>query len=98
MTEFDMVLKHCAVLRASLTQQQVGLELLASQLTVLETYARQCREQADQPTAVIVLPDTCQGHPEQDCARQSEEGWIVGRDDWAPMCRGCGLNPHQPVS
>lgn len=86
-----MVLKHCAVLRASLTQQQVGLELLASQLAALETYVRQ-------PTAVIVLPDTCQGHPEQDCARQSEEGWIVGRDDWAPMCRGCGLNPHQPVS
>lgn len=91
---WDLVIKHCATLRASVTQQQVGLELLSSQLAGLEAYARQ---QGEQATAVILLPKTCEEHPEQDCARQSEEGLITGREGWAPMCRGCGLNPHQPV-
>ena len=88
------MIKHCATLRASVTQQQVGLELLASQLSGLEAYAKQRAEQA---TAVILLPKTCEGHPEQDCARQSEEGLITGREGWAPMCRGCGLDPLQSV-
>jgi hypothetical protein len=80
-------------LRASITQQQVGLELLSSQVSSLEASLRQ----AERPTAVIELPVTCAGHPSQDCARQSEEAAIVGREGWAPMCRGCGLDPSQSV-
>ena len=88
---WELILKQ---LRASITQQQVGLELLSSQVSSLEATLRQ----ADRPTAVIELPATCTGHPSQDCARQSEDAAIVGRAGWAPMCRGCGLDPSQPVS
>ena len=88
---WELIIKQ---LRASITQQQVGLELLSSQVSSLEATLRQ----ADRPTAVIELPATCAGHPSQDCARQSEDAAIVGRAGWAPMCRGCGLDPSQPVS
>ena len=95
---WDLVLKRCATIRVSLTQQQVGLELLASQLSGIESEARQQLQIEELPRAEVVLPESCNAYSDNDCARRSEDGLIEGREGWAPMCRGCGLNPRQPVS
>lgn len=95
---WDLILRHCAAIRASVTQQQVGLELIASQLSGLEAYARHCQERSNQSRAVIQLPESCAQYPSEDCARQNEEAMITGREGWAPMCRGCGLDPRQSTA
>jgi hypothetical protein len=95
---WDLVLKHCALLRASVDQQRVAMELLSSQLAGLEAYAKALAERERAPSARIARPATCDGYTEDDCARLSEEAaHVIGGLGGAPdqvMCRGCGLNPQ----
>ncbi len=91
----DLVLRHIGALKASVTQQQVGLELVLSQLSGLEAYV----QQAMQPRARIERPERCQAHHESDCARLNEEAVLelggMGGTSVTLMCRGCGRDPHE---
>jgi len=93
---WDLVLRHCALIRAGLDQQRVALELLSTQLAGLEAVAKAMAEREKKPSARIVRPATCEREKDEDCARLNEEAAhdIGGMGGTRLMCRGCGLNPQ----
>jgi hypothetical protein len=89
---WELALRHCAAIRASLTQQRVALELLESQVIGLEAYARQQHERESAPTARIELPDHCDGKTDDECALQNDEAWVKYGSLTSPkarFCKGC---------
>jgi hypothetical protein len=95
---WDLVLRHCAALRATVDQTRVSLELQSAQLAGLEAYAKALAERERAPSARVARPATCDGYTEDDCARLNEDaahviGGLGGASDQV-MCRGCGLNPQ----
>ena len=92
------MLRHCAAIAASIEQQRVQLELLASQVNGLTAYAKQMHDREQTPKARIERPETCNGSDPKDCARLNDEAarHVGGLGGTTVMCSGCGLNP-QPV-
>lgn len=93
---WDLVLRHCALIRASVDQTRVSCELISAQVAGLEAYAKQQAGvgRATEPP----LPDTCQGETDAHCARRNSEAAIelggMGTGPRTLMCRGCGLDPN----
>ena len=91
MSNWELLLRHVAALKASVTQGQVGLELVQSQLKGLEAAIQ---AQATPDRAVIQIPDACLAYQEGDCARRCDDAVIemggMGGTDVTRMCRGCG--------
>jgi len=95
---WDLILRHCAAIAATIEQQRVQGELLASQVNGLAAYAKQMQTREQQPTARIARPETCNGIEPKDCARLHDDAalHIGGMGGHAGVCSGCGLNP-QPI-
>lgn len=95
---WDLVLRHCAAIRATVTQTRVSLELQESQLAGLEAYAKQQHARDTAPTARIEVPATCAGQKAEDCGRLNAEAAVdvggMGGGDTKIMCRGCGRDPR----
>jgi hypothetical protein len=94
---WELALRHCAALRATLTQTRVSLELQDSQLIALEAFAKQQYARETAPKARIARPTTCEAYKPDDCARLDPEaahdvGGMSGETKL--MCRGCGLDPR----
>ncbi len=98
---WDLVLRHCAAIRATLDQTRVGLELQSAQLAGLEAFARHGheREQAAQATT-IERPERCVEVVEEDCALCSEDARVGGSlaNHQSFMCRGCGATSSDGVT
>lgn len=84
---WDLVLRHCATLKAA-------TDLLASQIDALAAYAAQEQRKAETPRATVDRPETCRLHKAEDCARLCDDAAIelggMGDGPRAFMCRGCG--------
>lgn len=86
---WDLVLRHCAVIRAGLDQTRVSLELQSVQLAGLEAFAT---AHVDQQAARQALPDRCQGIADGDCGLRSEDAQIAQGSLSHPrkwVCKGC---------
>ncbi len=90
---WELVLKHCASVRATLDTTRVSCELVSAQLAGLEAFAKAGYQQEQASKTRIEVPATCDGTKPEDCARLSEDavltfGGMAGR---GRGCRGCGL-------
>jgi hypothetical protein len=93
---WELVLRHCASIRASVDQTRVSCELISAQVAGLEAYAT---HQAGLGRATETpLPATCAGQTDEHCARRNADSVIelggMGSGPRSYMCRGCGLNPQ----
>jgi hypothetical protein len=82
-----LILRHCAVMKATEEQIRVSLELLSSQRAGLEAYVRGLTPVRQS------LPEHCAGHREEDCGLRSEDAWIDRSSFTEPnrkSCRACG--------
>jgi hypothetical protein len=91
---WDLVLRHCAAIRATLDQTRVSMELQSAQLAGLEAFAKAEYARETAPTARLELPTRCTGLPEEKCALRSDEARIshatmVHPNRW--MCDGCEI-------
>jgi hypothetical protein len=94
---WELALRHCAAMRATLTQTRVSLELQDSQLAAFEAFAKQQYARETAPKAQIARPASCAEHKPDDCARWDPDATHdVGgmSEDTKLMCRGCGLDPR----
>jgi hypothetical protein len=86
---WDLILRHCAAMRAGIEQTRASLELQSAQLAGLEAYARANQDTA---TARQELPDHCNGIADEQCGLRSEDAWINHGSLSTPKaryCRGC---------
>jgi hypothetical protein len=94
---WDLVIRHVAAAKATLTQIQISVELVQSQLSHLDALAK-AEHGKTQDRATILVPETCKAHKAEDCARVSEDAVIelggMGGSEITLMCRGCGLSPR----
>jgi hypothetical protein len=94
---WDLVIRHVAAAKATLTQIQISVELVHSQLSHLDALAK-AEQGKTQDRATILAPETCKAHKAEDCARVSEDAVIelggMGGSEITLMCRGCGLSPR----
>lgn len=83
----DLLLRHCAAIRASLEQTRVSVELIASQVAGLEAYIKAV---TDVPTARLEQPVHCRGIAAcgliDDDAREARASFAHPR---AWVCVGC---------
>ena len=88
----ELILRHCAAIRATLEQTRVSLELQSAQLAGLEAFVKAVQEREQRSTARIELPGTCTGIEPVDCARLNDEAAITlgGMSGNGRGCRGCG--------
>lgn len=91
---WELALRHCAALKASVDQTRVSCELIAAQLVGFEAF---CRQQVGPRASASPLPARCAAYQADLCGRQTPEAVIAlgGMSTAAPqqMCRGCGLDP-----
>lgn len=91
--DLDLVLRHCAAVRATLDGILVTSELASVQLAGLEAYAKALAEREAVPTATLALPERCSGYTEDDCAiRNDDARRSIGTmsEPERVMCSGCG--------
>ena len=86
---WELVLRHCAAIDASIETARVQLDLTAAQVAGLKAYAKAgCAKD----TATQSLPDHCTGIAENDCGLQSEDARVARTSLTHPnawYCRGC---------
>lgn len=90
---WDLVLRHCAAVRATLETIRVTSELASVQLAGLEAYAKTLAERDEAPTATLALPERCSQYTEDDCAiRNDDARKSIGTmsEPARVMCSGCG--------
>ncbi len=89
-------MRHAAVLRATLEQSRVSLDLLSAQLAGFEAYVKAQHQQATAPKATIETHPHCAEHPGA-CALRSEDariekGSLSNPNQW--ICKGCRCESH----
>lgn len=93
---WELVLRHCASIRASVDQTRVSCELISAQVAGLEAYAKH-QDSLGRATEAP-LPESCKGETDEYCARRNPEAVIplggMGDGPKTFMCRGCGKDPN----
>ncbi len=97
---WDLTLRHCAAIRATLEQSRVSLDLLSAQLAGLEAYAKAQAEREARPTASVSQHEHCAIHGDA-CALLSEDARIEHGSLASPngfICKGCRFISTNGVS